>query len=62
MDIYKSKLTEYTKKNEKLGSNNDQLLKKNVRINYEKDQAENQKLIAKAGVNALTREIEHLRK
>lgn len=41
---------------------NEQLIKKNVRVNYEKDQAEKQKLIAKAGVNALTREIEHLRK
>ena len=58
----KYKLREYEQKNKVLNRSNNQLAGEKARISQLKNEAEQEKSITKAGVNALTREIEHLRK
>ena len=58
----KSKLREYEKRNKDLNRMNNGLSNDKDRITREKKDAEHEKFITKAGVNALTREIEYLRK
>ena len=58
----KAKLREYEKRNKDLNRQNNGLSNDKDRITREKKDAEHEKFITKAGVNALTREIEYLRK
>lgn len=58
----KAKLREYEKRNKDLARLNYALTNDKDRVTREKKDAEHEKQITKAGVNALTREIEYLRK
>ena len=58
----RAKLREYEKKNKDLNRMNNGLTNDKDRVTREKKEAEHEKSITKAGVNALTREIEYLRK
>ena len=58
----RAKLREYEKKNNDLNRINNGLLYDKDRITREKKEAEYEKNITKNGVNALTREIEYLRR
>jgi hypothetical protein len=58
----RAKIREYEKKNKDLNRINYQLTNDKDRVTREKKEAEHEKQITKAGVNALTREIEYIRK
>jgi hypothetical protein len=58
----RAKLREYEKKNKDLTRMNYGLTNDKDRVTREKKEAEHEKSITFAGVNALTREIEYLRK
>lgn len=58
----RNKIRELEKKNQVLNRTNNGLLNDKDRVTREKKEAEYEKNITKNGVNALTREIEHLRR
>lgn len=58
----RNKIRELEKSNKELSRSNNGLLYDKDRVTREKNEAVYQKDLTKGGVNALTREIEHLRK
>ena len=59
---FRNKISQLEKKNKELSRTNNQLLNDKDRVTREKREAETEKNITKNGVNALTREIEYLRR
>jgi len=59
---FKNKLKQYEKQNQQLNRANNTMLNEKDRLAKEKLDIQNEKNITRAGVNALTREIEYLRK